>query len=281
MTGRLVVCATPIGNLGDAPPRLAEVLGEADVVYAEDTRRSRVLLSALGIDRPLRSYFIGNEEQRSVELAGHLETGRTVALITDAGMPSISDPGVSAVQIAQRVGAEVVVVPGPSAVTAALAVSGFDAQRFVFEGFLPRRGTERQDRLIALAAEERTIVFFSATHRVARDLSDLGAHLGADRPVAVCRELTKRHEEVRRQTLGEAVAYLDEHGARGEYTVVIRGASPGKPSLEEALVEVLQLIEGGESLTGAVRTVAGDRRVGRRSLYEAALNATKKTPLSD
>ncbi len=281
MTGRLVVCATPIGNLGDAPPRLAEVLGEADVVYAEDTRRSRVLLSALGIDRPLRSYFIGNEEQRSAELAGHLETGRTVALITDAGMPSISDPGVSAVQIAQRVGAEVVVVPGPSAVTAALAVSGFDAQRFVFEGFLPRRGTERQDRLVALAAEERTIVFFSATHRVARDLSDLGAHLGADRPVAVCRELTKRHEEVRRQTLGEAVAYLDEHSPRGEYTVVIRGASPGEPSLEEALVEVLQLIEGGESLTGAVRTVAVDRRVRRRSLYEAALNATTKAPLSD
>ena len=281
MTGRLVVCATPIGNLGDAPPRLAQVLGEADVVYAEDTRRSRVLLAALGIDRPLRSYFTGNERERSGELATHLEDGRTVALITDAGMPSISDPGVSAVQNARRVGAEVVVVPGPSAVTAAVAVSGFDAQRFVFEGFLPRKGAERRDRLDALAAEERTIVLFCAKNRVARDLADLVTHLGADRPAAVCRELTKRHEEVRRETLAESVSYLEENGERGEYTVVIQGTSPGEPSLEEALDEVLQLMQIGESLTGAVRRVAGDRRVGRRSLYEAALDATKKAPSPD
>ena len=281
MTGRLVVCATPIGNLGDASPRLAEALLDADVAYAEDTRRSRVLLTALGVDRSLRSYFIGNEEQRAEELAGHLAAGRTVALITDAGMPSISDPGVSAVQIAQRVGAEVVVVPGPSAVTSALAVSGFEAQRFVFEGFLPRKGPARKDRLTALATEERTIVFFSATHRVARDLADLAAHLGGDRPVAVCRELTKRHEEVRRETLTEAVAHLDEQGARGEYTVVIRGATQGEPSIDEALTEVLRLIEGGESFADAVRMVAGERRVGRRSLYEAALDATKEAPSAD
>ena len=278
MTGRLVVCATPIGNLGDAPPRLAEVLRAADVVYAEDTRRSRVLLTALGIDRSLRSYFVGNEEQRSEELVGHLESGRTVALITDAGMPSISDPGVSAVRQARRIGAEVAVVPGPSAVTAALALSGFDAQRFVFEGFLPRKGAERTDRLAALAAEERTIVFFSATHRIARDLTDLSSHLGADRPVAVCRELTKRHEEVRWETLTEAVEHLEEHGARGEFTVVIQGAPQVAPSLDEALSEVLRSIERGESLAVAVRMVANERRVARGALYQAALDATRKTP---
>jgi 16S rRNA (cytidine1402-2'-O)-methyltransferase len=274
MTGRLIVCATPIGNLGDASPRLAEVLHDADVVYAEDTRRSRVLLTALGVDRPLRSYFVGNEEQRSGELAGHLEAGKTVALITDAGMPSISDPGLSAVQSARRAGAEVQVVPGPSAVTAALAVSGFDAQRFVFEGFLPRKGAERADRLATLGSEERTIVVFSATHRVARDLDDIAAHLGADRPVALCRELTKRYEEVRWGTLAETVEHLDDHGTRGEYTIVIQGAPALVPSVEEALAEVLRRIEGGESLAGAVRTVAGRSGVGRRALYQAALDAT-------
>lgn len=281
MTGRLVLCATPIGNLGDASPRLAEVLREADVVYAEDTRRSRVLLSALGIDRSLRSYFIGNEEQRSEELAGHLEAGRTVGLITDAGMPSISDPGLSAVQVARRVGADVLVVPGPSAVTCALAVSGFDAQRFVFEGFLPRSGPERNERLAALATEPRTIVVFCATHRVTRDLADLSDRLGADRPVAVCRELTKRHEEVRWETLAEAVAHVEDRGARGEYTVVIQGAAPVVPSVEDALVEALRRIRAGESLAVAVRAVAIQSGVSRRVLYEAALAATKKTPLVD
>jgi 16S rRNA (cytidine1402-2'-O)-methyltransferase len=281
MTGRLVMCATPIGNLGDTSARLAEVLRTADLVYAEDTRRSRVLLTALGIDRPLRSYFVGNEAERSEELAGHLEAGLTVALITDAGMPSISDPGVSAVRSARRAGAEVQVVPGPSAVTAALALSGFDAQRFVFEGFLPRKGPERQERLAVLAAEARTIVMFSATHRVARDLADLAAHLGADRPVAVCRELTKRHEEVRWETLAGAVEHLDDHGTRGEYTVVIQGGLPVEPSLDEALAEALRRIEGGENLAAAVRAVAVQYGVGRRALYEAALDATKPTPAVD
>jgi len=275
MTGRLVVCATPIGNLGDASPRLAETLRDADVVYAEDTRRSRVLLAVLGIDRSLRSYFIGNEEQRSEELVGHLEAGRTVALITDAGMPSISDPGVSAVQSARRVGAEVQVVPGPSALTAALALSGFDAQRFVFEGFLPKKGPERKSRLAALACDERTMVVFSATHRVSRDLADLAASLGPDRPVAVCRELTKLHEEVRWETLAEAVAHLEDQGARGEFTVVIQGAAPTVPAFDDALADALRRIEGGENLAAAVRAVATQFGVRRRALYEAALDATK------
>jgi len=278
MTGRLIVCATPIGNLGDASPRLAETLRDADLVYAEDTRRSQVLLAALGIDRSLRSYFVGNEEQRSAELAGHLEAGKSVALITDAGMPSISDPGVSAVQGARRVGAEVVIVPGPSAVTAALAASGFDARRFVFEGFLPRAGPERKQRLTALAAEERTMVLFCATHRAARDLADLAAGLGSDRPVAVCRELTKLHEEVRWGTLEEAVAHLEDRGARGEYTVVIRGADPTVPAFDDALDEALRRIADGDSLAAAVREVATEYGIRRRALYEAALDATKPSP---
>jgi 16S rRNA (cytidine1402-2'-O)-methyltransferase len=278
MTGRLVVCATPIGNLGDTSRRLAEALRDADVVYAEDTRRSRVLLTALGIDRSLRSYFLGNEEQRSGELAGYLEAGQSVALITDAGMPSISDPGVSAVQVARSVGAEVQVLPGPSAVTAALAVSGFDAQRFVFEGFLPRKGTDRTARLTALKSEERTIVLFSATHRVARDIADLATHLGADRRVAVCRELTKLHEEVRWETLTAAAAHLDERGTKGEYTVVIEGAPPIVPDFDVALTEVLRRIQEGENLTAAVRTVATEYGVRRRALYEAALGAANESP---
>ena len=278
MSGRLVICATPIGNLGDASPRLTDALRSADVVYAEDTRRSRVLLTALGLDRSLRSYFVGNEEQRAGELAGYLEAGQTVVLITDAGMPAISDPGVSAVLAARNIGADVHVIPGPSAVTAALAVSGFDAQRFVFEGFLPRKGAERKARLRFLASEERTIVLFSATHRVARDIADLAAHLGADRPIAVCREMTKLHEEIRWETLAEAVADLEERGPRGEYTIVIEGAPPAEPDLDAALAEALRRIEGGENLAAAVRTVAAEHGVRRRQLYEAALGATNQTP---
>ncbi|MBT8207536.1 MAG: rRNA small subunit methyltransferase 1, partial [Acidimicrobiia bacterium] len=158
MTGTLVVCATPIGNLGDAPPRLAEALGSADVVYCEDTRHSRKLLDALGVDRPLRSYFVGNEAERSKEVKRRLEGGDTVALITDAGMPVVSDPGHSAVVAAIEAGATVTVVPGPSAALAALAVSGLPSERFVFEGFLPRKASERGDRLADLAAEPRTLI---------------------------------------------------------------------------------------------------------------------------
>jgi 16S rRNA (cytidine1402-2'-O)-methyltransferase len=276
MTGRLILCATPIGNLGDASRRLAETLRDADVVYAEDTRRSKVLLDSFGVDRPLRSYFTGNETQRAEELSGHIEAGETVALITDAGMPSISDPGMSAVRAVRNVGGEVLVVPGPSAVTAALAVSGFDAQRFVFEGFLPRKGAARRRRLGSLAEEERTIVVFCATNRVAQDLTDLAVICGGDRPVAVCRELTKRYEEVHWDTLAEAARRLEESAARGEYTIVIEGKTPAEPSIEEALADVLERVEAGENLAGSVRTVATQRGVARRELYEAALDAIKR-----
>ncbi len=273
MSGRLLVCGTPIGNLGDVSKRLGVSLEEADVVYAEDTRRSTVLLAELGISKPVRSYFAGNEEERAAELGRHLAEGRTVALLTDAGMPAISDPGLSAVRAARRVGAEVAVVPGPSAVTAALAVSGLPSERFVFEGFLPRRGSTRAARLGALAGEERTVVLFSATRRVLADLGDLAAALGPDRRLAVCRELTKRHEEVWWGTLGEAVDRLTEAERRGEFTIVIEGGPPSDPPLQAAVEAVLERVGGGEPMASAVRAVAADMGIRRGRLYEAVLGA--------
>jgi 16S rRNA (cytidine1402-2'-O)-methyltransferase len=267
--GLLVLCATPIGNLSDVSERLREVLESADVVYAEDTRRSRVLLDALGVSTPLRSYFVGNEEARAVEVAQHLEGGETVALLTDAGTPAVADPGLSAVRAAVEVGASVSTVPGPSAVTAALAVSGLPSERFVFEGFLPRKGKERTTRLSALAAESRTIVLFSAPSRVGADLEDLRDHLGAERPVVVARELTKLHEEVWRGTLREACDHWDEARRRGEFTLVVGGREEQAPSLDEAVAEVATLTAAGVPAAAAVRIVAERRGMSRRRLYEA------------
>ena len=195
MAGTLILCASPIGNLGDAPPRLAEALRSAAVVYAEDTRRARILLGELGVEAFLRSFFVGNEQQRSSELETRLAAGEIVALLTDAGTPAISDPGVTAVQAAIASGATVTVIPGPSAVTAALAVSGFGADRFAFEGFLPRSGSDRKRRLESIGKSDRTEVFFSAPSRVASDLGDLAGAAGPNRGVVVARELTKMHEE--------------------------------------------------------------------------------------
>lgn len=272
VTGRLTLCATPIGNLGDIPSRLGEALGRADVVFAEDTRRAATLLRTLGIKVPLRSYFVGNEARRSVELAERLAAGEAVALITDAGMPAISDPGVSAVRAALEVGAEVGVVPGPSAVTAALAVSGLPADRFAFEGFLPRKGGNRARRLDELAVEARTVVLFAAKSRLVADLADLAAALGGDRPVTVCRELTKVYEEVWRGTLAVAAAeWGTRENIRGEFTLVVGGRPTEIPDLDHVADMVEVVIESGESLTDAVRRVAADSRVSRRALYEEVL----------
>ena len=265
MPGLLILCATPIGNLGDAPPRLKEAIAGADIVYAEDTRRSSKLLEALGVEQTLRSYFAGNEAARSSELAGHLAEGATVVLLTDAGTPSISDPGLSAVHAAVTVGAGVTVVPGPSAVTAALAVSGLPSERFVFEGFLPRKGGVRSTRLAALATEARTLVLFAAKGKVARDLRDLADVLGAGRTVVVARELTKLHEEVWRGTLGEAALRWSETVApRGEFTLVISGAVETEPEPDDLLEAVADLESAGVSRSEAVRKVAGLRGVSRR-----------------
>ena len=269
MPGTLILCAGPIGNLGDAPPRLAEALRSAAVVYAEDTRRARILLGHLGVSRPLRSYFTGNEAERASELARRLEAGETVALLTDAGMPTISDPGLSAVRAALGVGAAVTGIPGPSAVTLAAAVSGLPADRLAFEGFLPRKGATRRERLASLTAEPRTMVFFSAPARLTADLEALSAALGGGRACAVCRELTKLHEEVWRGTLEEAVEHWGETPARGEVTLVVEGAPASLPDGEAALRLVEEMVRLGATVSDACRTVAADTGVARRALYEA------------
>ncbi len=280
MAGTLIMCAGPIGNLGDAPPRLAEALESADVVLAEDTRRARILLDHLGVDRPLRSYFVGNEADRAGELRERLEAGQTIALLTDAGTPGIADPGLSAVRAALEVGAGVSGIPGPSAVTLAVAVSGLVGDRFVFEGFLPRKGARRVERLAILGAEERTMVLFAAPGRLTGDLEDLADGCGPDRQVVVCRELTKLHEEIWRGTLGEACTHWSAIEVRGEVTLVIAGGPPASGDTEAALDQVEAMIDAGTPLSEAVRTVSDLAGLRRRMLYEAALERFGNAPTS-
>lgn len=271
VTGKLVLCGTPIGNLGDASHRLRLALAEADVIYAEDTRRAAKLLRALDVNTPVRSYFVGNERQRSAELASRLEEGQIAALITDAGMPSIADPGLSAVAAALDVGADVTVVPGPSAVTAALAVAGLPAERFVFEGFLPRKGKDRVARIDQLAREQRTAVLFSGKSRVVADLKDMADNLDGGREIVVTRELTKAFEEVWRGSLADAVAHWESQELRGEFTIVVAGAEEELADFDRIVAAAIDAIESGESLTDAVRRLASDSGVSRRALYEAVL----------
>lgn len=272
MAGTLILCGTPIGNMADASPRLESALRSADVIYAEDTRRSSYLLQQLGMSRPLRSYFAGNESERAGELARRLEAGEVVALLTDAGMPAISDPGLTATRAAHLAGAKVTVIPGPSAVTAALAVSGLPSNRFVFEGFLPRKKRGRETRLAELAAEVRTIVLFAAASRVVADLEDLAQALGGSRPVAVTRELTKLHEEVWRGSLTMAVA---EFGGRpsikGELTIVIGPKPVVAADLNAAAKEARASIEAGVAPSEAVREAAAAHHVSRRLLYQEVI----------
>lgn len=250
-------------------------LAGADLIYAEDTRRTAKLLAALDIRTEIRSYFVGNEEHRSQELGRRLESGEVIALVTDAGMPSIADPGLSAVQAAVGTGAEVTVLPGPSAVTAALAVSGLPSERFVFEGFLPRKGSDRRNRLHDMATEQRTSVLFSAKKRLLRDLTDLADALGSDRPVVVARELTKAFEEIWRGTLAEAADHWSDVEPRGEFTLVVGGAPAIMPDLVQAVAQTEAAMGAGESMTDAVRRIASETGVGRRQLYEAVLQARR------
>lgn len=268
MTGRLYLCATPIGNLGDASPRLAETLAAVDLVYAEDTRRSAKLLAALGVSTPLRSYFVGNQSQRAGELEVALTDGRAVALITDAGSPAVSDPGASAVAVARRADARVIVVPGPSAVTAAVMGSGLVDGAFVFEGFLARKGRERQDQLTSLRSEHRPVVLFLTPHRIGKDLADLVDSLGGDREVCVARELTKLHEELWWGTLDEAQRHWQEEVVRGEFTVVVAGSVPSRPTIDEALDLAHELMGRGVSPSRAAREAAEATGIARRDLYE-------------
>ena len=270
MPGKLILCATPIGNLDDAPPRLVATLRDSDVIYAEDTWRARILMDRLDVRGEVRSYFVGNEETRADELRLRLENGETAALITDAGSPTVADPGVTAVRAAVVAGAEVSTVPGPSAVTAAIAVAGMGGDRFAFEGFLPRSGRDRDERLLALSRDPRTSVLFVAPKRLGTDLADLAVACGGERLVVVARELTKLHEEVWRGDLTTAAEVWAE-GGRGEITLVLEGAAEEEVSIEVALEAVDHEIAAGSSLSAAVRSVAESLGVSRRLIYEAAL----------
>lgn len=269
--GRLILCATPIGNLGDAPPRLTSALAEADVIFAEDTRRSGVLLKYLGVKGRLRSYHAGNEASQAQVLETLLGEGATVALITDAGTPAVSDPGMSAVAAARRAGSIVSLVPGPSAATAAIAVSGLPTERFVFEGFLPRKGRARRDRLTNLVTDQRTTVFFVAPHHFLEDIAELLKTLGGDRKVCVARELTKNFEEVWWGTLSEAQTEWSGREPQGEFTLVVAGGASGPVDVASAIADVKSFIEGGTPMTQAVKEVAATTGIARRKLYEAVL----------
>ena len=270
--GALVVVGTPIGNLGDLSPRAVEALAGADVVACEDTRRTRALLSAANVaGRRLLAVHEHNEAQRAAEITDLVGRGGRVALVTDAGMPAISDPGERVVAAVAAAGLPVVVVPGPSALVAALVASGLPSERFVFEGFLPRKGSARHRRLAAVADEPRTTVLYEAPHRVQSTVADLAEACGADRRVAVARELTKVHEEVWRGTLAAAAEHLASRTPRGEYVLVVGGA-PAPPDATDADIEeaLAGRIAAGDDRRAAVAGVASDLDVAKRRVYELA-----------
>jgi 16S rRNA (cytidine1402-2'-O)-methyltransferase len=273
VAGRIVLVATPIGNLGDLSPRATEALATADVVCCEDTRRTRALLSAAGVPagRRLVSLHGHNEVARIDEVLARVEAGATVAVVSDAGMPAVSDPGQRLVAAAVGAGLTVTVVPGPSAVLAALVVSGLPTDRFCVEGFLPRKGGERRRRLEALAADERTLVVLEAPGRLAATLGDLAAVAGP-RPVAVVRELTKLHEEVWRGTLTDAAAVFAARPVRGEVVLVV-GGSTGAGGPDELVVEaaVRARLDAGDGPRQVAEAVSAELGVGRRRAYELAI----------
>jgi len=274
--GVLVLAATPIGRVADAPPRLAEELAGADVVAAEDTRRLRRLCADLAVTVTGRvvSYFEGNESARTPSLIEALLGGERVLLVTDAGMPSVSDPGYRLVAAAVAHDIAVTSVPGPSAVLAALAVSGLPVDRFCFEGFLPRRSGERARRLAALRDEQRTMVFFEAPHRTAATLAAMAEVFGADRRAAVCRELTKTHEEVRRAGLADLAAWAAD-GVRGEVTLVLEGADAGAVDVPTDAASLAALVAEEEAVGSSRKEAIADvaRRAGlpKRDVYDAVV----------
>jgi 16S rRNA (cytidine1402-2'-O)-methyltransferase len=279
-SGTLVLAGTPLGNPADASPRLAALLMSADLVAAEDTRRLRRLLADLGVRRegPVLSFYEDVERERLPRLLEVLAAGGTVALVTDAGMPSVSDPGYRAARAALDAGHRVTALPGPSAVTTALAVSGLPCDRFCFEGFLPRRPAERRARLAEVADEPRTLVWFEAPHRLAEALADLAAALGEERPAAVCRELSKTYEEVRRGSLRELADWAGDGTVRGEVTLVVQGASAADPARSNDAAGLAQRVAALESQgvprKEAIALVAQTTGARKRLVFDAVV-ATK------
>jgi 16S rRNA (cytidine1402-2'-O)-methyltransferase len=274
-TGRLILVGTPIGNLEDLSPRAARALATADVIFCEDTRRTRKLLSASAVRAPrLLALHQHNEAAASEEAVRLAAGGSAVAVVTDAGMPGISDPGERVVRLAAERGVVVEVVPGPAAFLAALVASGLATDRFRFEGFLPRKGRERRQRLGELAGSPVTSTLYEAPHRVRRTLADLAEVCGADRRVAIGRELTKLHEEIWRGTLAEALTWVDDSEPRGEWAIVLAGKPPADPGLcsEADIVAALQARMGeGAGRKEAIALVATGLGVPRREVYQLAL----------
>ena len=274
--GVLILGGTPIGNLADASDRLRSALATADLIAVEDTRKLRTLASGLGV-RTRGRVIVNhdhNEEERSVTIVQAVQDGQRVLLLSDAGMPTISDPGYVAAAAVAAADLPVTVVPGPSAALTALALSGLPTGRFTFEGFLARKGSERTRRLASLAGEERTMIFYESPHRTAATLADFVQTFGADRRGTVSRELTKLHEEVRRGTLAELAEWAESERIRGEIVIIVEGAQvPETPEAQDVVQLVLDRVAAGERLKAACAAVAAETGTSKRELYEAALAA--------
>jgi len=271
MSGKLYLVGTPIGNLGDISPRCAETLAEVDFIAAEDTRVSRKLLNHLDIHKSLVSYYEHNSRESGRRIVDRLLAGESCALVTDAGMPAISDPGEDLVRLCAEAGVEVLAVPGPTAALTALALSGLPTSRFTFEGFLSVTRKVRMEHLASLRGERRTMIFYEAPHKLLQTLGDLCGVFGEERQVALCREMTKLHEEVIRCTLGEARARFTESEPRGEFVLVVAGAPEEEKADdgEGALARALELAASGLSARDAVRQASEEFRVSRSALYRA------------
>jgi 16S rRNA (cytidine1402-2'-O)-methyltransferase len=275
-TGRLVLAATPLGNPADASPRLRDALATADVIAAEDTRRLRTLAASLQVTVTGRivSHYDAVEAARLPGLLDEVRAGRTVVVVSDAGMPVVSDPGFRIVAAAAAAGLPVTCLPGPSAVTTALVLSGLPCDRFCFDGFAPRRAGERRRWLESLRTERRAVVFFESPHRLTETLAAAVDVLGAERAAAVCRELTKTYEEIRRGPLAELAEWATAEQVRGEITVVLAGAATEAPTPESLVGEVAERVADGERLKDAVAAVAEAAGVSKRELYNASLTST-------
>ena len=276
MSGTLILVPTPIGNLGDMSPRIHESLETADFIAAEDTRVSIKLLNHLGLKKQLVSYHEHNKQESGPHILARLLAGETCALVTDAGTPAISDPGEDLVRLCHDNGVTIRSIPGPCAAITALAMSGLPTGRFTFEGFLSVNKRSRREHLQSLLEETRTMIFYEAPHKLLITLMDLTEAFGADRPICLCRELTKLHEEAIRTTLGQALSYYQENSPRGEYVLVLQGAAPRvqeAPSMEVCLEEIAALRSSGLSLKDAVKQVSKKSGVPRNTLYDAAVQS--------
>ena len=276
LSGTLYLVATPIGNLADLSERAIKVLSEVDFIAAEDTRNSMRLLTHLGISKPMVSYFEHNKRERGEQIAARLESGESCALITDAGTPAISDPGEDMVALCAARGIPVTSVPGPVASITALTLSGLPTGRFTFEGFLSVNKAERRAHLSSLANETRTMLFHEAPHKLQATLDDFLRAFGEERRIAICRELTKAHEEILRLTVGEAVAYYKEQAPRGEYVLVVEGA---KDAVSENFWDAMDVpshvqhyIDGGMTKMDAIKQVARDRGVAKNEIYKQVVD---------